>query len=162
MCAKLEHGIERKRKAEEAFNANEDMIVFLLPPKSAKNDYVEQKPAKYVFKCMDGDIQIPEYGILRTEFYYQERIDELNVHIGILYLEVIFGLIDVYPNDEQVNLEARKADKNGHIFNYSQFSKSSVKYFTDALFGFMPECTDIGDTMQLMNFLLFGGQANAG
>jgi len=132
MCAKLEHRIERKRKAAEAFNVKEDMIPFLLPPKSAKNDYVEQKPAKYVFKCMDGDIQIPEYGILRTEFYYQ-----------------------------QVNLEARKADKNGHIFNYKQFSKSSVKYFTDALFGFMPECTEIVDTMQLMNFLLFDGQANA-
>ena len=73
-----------------------------------------------------------------------------------------FRLIDNYPNDKQVNLEARKADKNGHIFNYKQFSKSSVKYFTDALFGFMPECKDIVDTMQLMNFLLFDGQANAG
>ena len=74
MCAQLEQAKERKRKAAEAFNVKEDMIAFLLPPKSAKNDYVEQKPAKYVFKCMDGDIQIPEYGILRTDFYYQERI----------------------------------------------------------------------------------------
>ena len=63
---------DRKRKASEA---KDEMIAFLLPPKSAKNDYMDQKPAKYVFKCMDGDIQIPEYGILRTEFYYQERID---------------------------------------------------------------------------------------
>ena len=78
------------------------------------------------------------------------------------YNRTLFELIDNYPNDKQVNLEARKADKNGHIFNYKQFSKSSVKYFTDALFGFMPECTDIVDTMQLMNFLLFDGQANAG
>ena len=30
------------------------------------------------------------------------------------------------------------------------------------LFGAMPECKDIVDTMQLMNFLLFDGQANAG
>ena len=81
MCAQLEQGKERKRKATEAFNAKEDMIAFLLPPKSAKNDYVEQKPAKYVFKCMDGDIQIPEYGILRTEFYYQERIDKSKMSI---------------------------------------------------------------------------------
>ena len=59
-------------------------------------------------------------------------------------------------------MEARKADENGHIFNYEQFPKSSVKYFTDALFGDMPECTDIVDTLQLLNFLLFDGQANAG
>ena len=69
--------MERKRKADEAL----EIIAFLLPPKSAKNDYVEQKPAKYVFKCMDGDIQIPEYGILRTEFYYQEKIDESKMFI---------------------------------------------------------------------------------
>ena len=66
----------RKRKADETVRVQEEMIGFLIPPKSAKNDYVEQKPAKYVFKCMDGDIQIPEYGILRTEFYYQERVDQ--------------------------------------------------------------------------------------
>ena len=65
--------MEQKRKASETIKAQEEMIAFLRPPKSAKNDYVEQKPAKYVFKCMDGDIQIPEYGILRTEFYYQDR-----------------------------------------------------------------------------------------
>ena len=68
----------RKRRASEAFKAKDEMIAFLMPPKSAKNDYMEQKPAKYVFKCMDGDIQIPEYGILRTEFYYQGRIDQSN------------------------------------------------------------------------------------
>ena len=65
----------RKRKAVEE---KEDMIAFLRPPKSAKNDYVEQKPAKYVFECMDGDIQIPEYGILKTDFYYKERISKLS------------------------------------------------------------------------------------
>ena len=62
---------ELKRKASE----NAEMIHFLAPPKLAKNEYLEQKPAKYVFKCMDGDIQIPEYGILRTDFYYQAQIN---------------------------------------------------------------------------------------
>ena len=57
--------------------AKDEMISLLLPPKSAKNEYIEQQPAKYVFKCMDGDIQIPEYGIFRTDFYYKERIDYL-------------------------------------------------------------------------------------
>ena len=63
-----------KRKASEVFDVKDEIIALLLPPKSAKTEYDEQKPAKYVFKCMDGDIQIPEYGMLRTEFYYQERI----------------------------------------------------------------------------------------
>ena len=49
----------------------------LLPPKSIKNEYLEQTQAKFVFKCKDGDIQIPEYGILRTEFYYQVGIVNL-------------------------------------------------------------------------------------
>ena len=38
----------------------------------------------YVFKCLDGDIQIPEYGIRRTDFYYKQskarEVDE-NGHI---------------------------------------------------------------------------------
>ena len=63
-----------KRKAAE----KDDIISYLMPPKSAKNDYIEQKPAKYVFKCMDGDIQIPEYGIFRTDFYNKERINHLD------------------------------------------------------------------------------------
>ena len=109
----------------------DEMISLLLPPKSAKNEYIEQQPAKYVFKCMDGDIQIPEYGILRTEFYYQQ-------------------------------VKAREVDENGHIYNYKQFPRSSVKYFTDALFGIMPECKDIVETLHLLNFLLFDGQANEG
>ena len=109
----------------------DEIISLLLPPKSAKNEYIEQQPAKYVFKCMDGDIQIPEYGILRTEFYYQQ-------------------------------VKAREVDENGHIYNYKQFPRSSVKYFTDALFGVMPECKDIVETLQLLNFLLFDGQANEG
>ena len=66
--------LEIKRKNDEIIQAKDEMIAFLLPPKSAKNDYLEQKPAKYVFQCLDGDIQIPEYGILRTEFYYQVRM----------------------------------------------------------------------------------------
>ena len=49
----------------------------LLPPKSIKNEYLEQTQAKFAFKCKDGDIQIPEYGILRTEFYYQVGIVNL-------------------------------------------------------------------------------------
>ena len=65
---------ERKRNASETFIDKDDMIALLLPPKSIKNDYVEQKPAEYVFKCMDGLIHVPEFGILRTEFYYQDQI----------------------------------------------------------------------------------------
>lgn len=59
-------------------------------------------------------------------------------------------------------VKAREVDPNGNNYDYTQFPKSSVKYFTDALFGVMPECTEIVDTMQLMNFLLFEGQADAG
>ena len=50
------------------------MISLLLPPPSVKKEYEDQIPAKYVFKCKDGEIQVPEYGILRSEFYYQEWI----------------------------------------------------------------------------------------
>ena len=64
-----------KRSAEE----KDDLILFLRPPKMAKNEYMEQTPAKYVFQCSDGEIQIPEYGLLRTDFYYQERINILAV-----------------------------------------------------------------------------------
>ena len=67
--------MDKKRKASEAEKeALNEKIFLLLPPKSVKNDYVEQKAAKYVFQCSDGDIQIPEYGIMQTEFYYQEGI----------------------------------------------------------------------------------------
>ena len=59
-----------KRSAEE----KDEMILFLRPPKMAKNEYMEQTPAKFCFQCSDGEIQIPEYGLLRTDFYYQERI----------------------------------------------------------------------------------------
>ena len=71
-----------KRKAAEAlknFRVKEDVMSYLTPPKSAKNDYVEKKPAKYVFKCMDGDIQIPAYGIYRTDFYNKDRISYLEI-----------------------------------------------------------------------------------
>ena len=64
-----------KRSAEE----KDEMILFLRPPKMAKNEYMEQTPAKYVFQCSDGEIQIPEYGLLRTDFYYQGRINILAV-----------------------------------------------------------------------------------
>ena len=68
--------MEKKRKASEAEKeALNEKIFLLLPPKSVKNDYLEQNPAKYVFRCHDGDIQIPEYGILQTEFYYKERMN---------------------------------------------------------------------------------------
>ena len=63
---------EIKRKASEDSMAKDALLSLLRPPKFAKNDYLEQKPAKYIFRCMDGDIQIPEYGILRTDFYYKE------------------------------------------------------------------------------------------
>ena len=72
-----------KRKAAEAledFRAKEEIMSYLTPPKSAKNDYMEQKPAKYVFKCLDGDIQIPEYGIFRTDFYSKEMISYLQYY----------------------------------------------------------------------------------
>ena len=65
--------IKWKKKAE----ANEEIISFLKPPQYAKNDYIEQKTAKYVFKCLDGDIQIPEYGMFRTDFYHKDRIKVL-------------------------------------------------------------------------------------
>ena len=68
---KLKKEVGSKRRADE----DSKMLIFLRPPKFAKNQYLEQKPAKYVFKCMDGDIQIPEYGLLRTDFYYQARIE---------------------------------------------------------------------------------------
>ena len=62
-----------KKRAE----ANEEIISLLKPPQYAKNDYIEQKTAKYVFKCLDGDIQIPEYGMFRTDFYHKDRIKVL-------------------------------------------------------------------------------------
>ena len=79
--AKPESPWKRKLK-----NSNKEQVIsFLQPPKTAKDDYESQKPAKYVFKCKDGDIQIPEYGIRRTDFYYKQSIarevDENNGHI---------------------------------------------------------------------------------
>ena len=70
-----EYFAKMKRRAEE----KDEMILFLRPPKMAKNEYMEQTPAKYVFQCSDGEIQIPEYGLLRTDFYYQGRINILAV-----------------------------------------------------------------------------------
>ena len=63
---------------------------------------------------------------------------------------------------EYKQAKAREIHKNGNIFTYNQFPRASVKLFTDALFGDMPKCNDIVETMQLMNFLLFDGQANKG
>ena len=74
--------VELKRKASEDLKAKDDMLLLLRPPKFAKNEYLEQKPAKYVFKCMDGDIQIPEYGLLRTDFYYQTWITKMRYVYG--------------------------------------------------------------------------------
>ena len=62
----------------------------------------------------------------------------------------------------QKQVKAREEKENGNIFNYEAFPKASVKYFTDALFGIMPKCDDIIQTIQLMNFLLFEGQATVG
>ena len=74
---------ERKRKASETFIDKDEMLALLQPPKSIKNEYVEQKPAKYVFKCMDGEIHVPEYGISRTEFYYQDQITYSSMEIQL-------------------------------------------------------------------------------
>ena len=134
---------------EREFN---EIISFLRPYKTALYDYQEQKPAKYTFKCLDGDIQISEYGILRTDFYYKERIKTNRFYH--------FDGKDVYLGTEQVR--ARENKENGNIFNYEKFPKSVVKYFTDALFGIIPKCDDIISAIQLMNFLLFEGQATVG
>ena len=134
---------------EREFN---EIISFLSPCKTALHDYQEQKPAKFTFKCLDGDIQISEYGILRTDFYYKERIKQTDFHQ--------FVGVNVYLDTEQVR--ARENKEKGNIFNYEKFPKSVVKYFTDALFGIMPKCDDIISTIQLMNFLLFEGQATVG
>ena len=48
------------------------MVPFLLPCRTAKDEYIKQEPSDYVFKCMDGDIHIPEYGLLKTDFYYKD------------------------------------------------------------------------------------------
>ena len=62
----------------------DELISFLAPPKAAKSEYEKQEPSEYVFKCLDGDIHIPEYGIRRTDFYYEQskarKVDE-NGHI---------------------------------------------------------------------------------
>ena len=58
--------------------------------------------------------------------------------------------------------KARERHQNETTFNYKDFPKSSVKYFTDALFGVKPECETIVETIQLMSFLLFEGQADKG
>merc|ERR1711990_451156 len=121
----------RESALKRSASDKDDMISFLRPPKTAKLEYMEQTPAKFVFQCRDGDIQIPEYGLLRSDFYYQRY-------------------------------KARANEKDGYIYDYKQFAKSSVKYFTDALFGVMPECTDIVGAIELTSFLLFDGQADAG
>ena len=73
-----------------------------------------------------------------------------------------------YPNrpyelfSQNKQCKAREKHENGNIFNYKQFPRSTVKYFTDALFGVLPECDNIVETMQLMHFILYDGQADAG
>ena len=66
---------------------------------------------------------------------------------------------EIYPKKQ---VKARERLAEGNIFNYMEFPKSTVQYFTDALFGVFPECKNIVDTIQLMNFVLFDGQANVG
>ena len=77
----------RESALKRSASDKDDMISFLRPPKMAKLEYMEQTPAKFVFQCRDGDIQIPEYGLLRSDFYYQERMNYqgtsmLVTHIG--------------------------------------------------------------------------------
>ena len=67
-----------------------------------------------------------------------------------------------YKLIQNQRVKSRENHKDGNIYDYKQFSKSSLKCFTDALFGEMPECTEIVDTIELMSFLLFDGQADAG
>ena len=65
----------RESALKRSASDKDAMISFLRPPKMAKLEYMEQTPAKFVFQCRDGDIQIPEYGLLRSDFYYQERMN---------------------------------------------------------------------------------------
>ena len=71
----------RESALKRSASNKDDMISFLRPPKMAKEEYMEQTPAKFVFQCRDGDIQIPEYGLLQTDFYYQERIACLSLDL---------------------------------------------------------------------------------
>ena len=84
-----------KREAAEKLEAlrrslqeTEETVSYLLPPKFSKNEYLEQKAAQYVFKCKDGDIQIPEFGIFRSDFYCKERIYNPN-NITLCNLHII-------------------------------------------------------------------------
>ena len=71
----------RESALKRSASDKDDIISFLRPPKMAKDEYTMQTPAKFVFKCRDGDIQIPEYGLLQTDFYYQERIACLSLDL---------------------------------------------------------------------------------
>ena len=81
----------------------DELISFLVPPKTAKSEYEKQETSKYVFKCLDGDIQIPEYGIRRTDFYYKQskarEVDE-NGHI----FNYLIGLINEPLKDQALNI----------------------------------------------------------
>merc|ERR1712131_119811 len=112
--------------------AKDEMISLLLPPLSVKKEYEDQIPAKYVFKCKDGVIQVPEYGILRSEFYFQQ-VKARQRH----------------ENDENVN-----------VFDYTDFPKATVELLTHAFFGDMPKFEDNIEAIQLMHLLLFEGQAS--
>ena len=57
----------------------------MRPPQSIKKEYEDQTPAKYVFKCKDGEIQISEYGISRSEFYFQEWVDRRALNQAVMY-----------------------------------------------------------------------------
>ena len=54
---------DKKRQTSPEIKVKDEMIALILPPKSVKNKYLEQNTAKYVFKWMNGDIHIPEYGL---------------------------------------------------------------------------------------------------
>ena len=86
----------RESALKRSASDKDDMISFLRQAnksKMAKFEYIEQTPAKFVFQCWDGDIQIPEYGLLRSDFYYQERMN-LSIRLNVLITN-IYGHIDV-------------------------------------------------------------------
>ena len=76
----------RESALKRSASDKDDMISFLRPPKTAKLEYMEQTPAKFVFQCRDGDIQIPEYGLLRSDFYYQERMNYQGISMLVRHI----------------------------------------------------------------------------
>ena len=76
----------RESALKRSASDKDEMISFLRPPKMAKLEYMEQTPAKFVFQCRDGDIQIPEYGLLKSNFYYQERMNYQGISMLVTHI----------------------------------------------------------------------------